>query len=106
MLSGLYVARLSALALDGVPGLLGAGEDWASWSSTCAAPGGVAVLMGGNGLRGGVWVGKSVCDREALVGEFGPDSELLEDQAVIKLSTVQLVRSRMARKQGSTATNL
>jgi hypothetical protein len=30
MLSGLYVARLSALALDGVPGLLGAGEDWAS----------------------------------------------------------------------------
>jgi len=44
--------------------------------------------MGGRGLRGGVWVGKSVCDREALVGEFGPDSELLEDQAVIKLSTV------------------
>lgn len=62
--------------------------------------------MGGNGLRGGVWVGKSVCDREALVGEFGPDSELLEDQAVIKLSTVQMVRSRMVRKQGSTATNL
>jgi hypothetical protein len=62
--------------------------------------------MGGNGLRGGVWVGKSACDREALVGEFGPDSELLEDQAVIKLSTVQMVRSRMVRKQGSTATNL
>lgn len=46
--------------------------------------------MGGNGLRGGVWVGKSACDREALVGEFGPDSELLEDQAVIKLSTLGL----------------
>lgn len=46
--------------------------------------------MGGRGLRGGVWVGKSVCDREALVGEFGPDSELLEDQAVIKLSTLGL----------------
>jgi hypothetical protein len=89
MLSGLYVARLSALALEGVPGLLGAGEDWASWSSTCAAAGGVAVLMAGRGLLGGVWAGRSVCDREILVGEFGPVSELLEDQAVIKLSTVQ-----------------
>jgi hypothetical protein len=106
MLSGLYVALLSALALDGVPGLLGAGEDWASWSSTWAAPGGVAVLMGGRGLRGGVWVGKSVCDRAILVGEFGPESELLEDQAVIKLSTVQMVRSRRVRKQGSSAANL
>lgn len=93
MLSGLYVARLSALALDGVPGLLGAGDDWASWSSCCAAAGGgVAVLIFGRGLLGGVC--RSVCDRFNLVGELGPVSELLEDQAVIKLSTT---RARMVR---------
>jgi hypothetical protein len=39
MLSGLYVdvARLSALALDGVPGLLGTGEEGAKLSSCVAA---------------------------------------------------------------------
>ena len=65
--------------------------------------------MAGRGLRGGVWAGRSVCDREALVGEFGPDSELLEDQAVMKLSTARIVSrigSRRVRKQGSNATNL
>jgi hypothetical protein len=41
--------------------------------------------MLGSGLLGGVC--RSVCDRDILVGEFGPVSELLEDQAVMKLST-------------------
>jgi hypothetical protein len=92
MLSGLYVdvARLSALALDGVPGLLGTGEDGAKLSSCEAADGGVAVLMEGSGLLGGVC--RSVCDRDSRVGEFGPGSEPAEDQAVMKLRT--------ARKEG------
>jgi hypothetical protein len=92
MLSGLYVdvARLSALALDGVPGLLGTGEDGAKLSSCDAADGGAAVLMEGRGLLGGVC--RSVCDRDNLVGEFGPGSEPAEDQAVMKLRT--------ARKEG------
>lgn len=67
-------ARLSALALDGVPGLLGAGEL------------GDTVSSGGRGLRDGVcW---SCGGLENRVGEFGPESALGEDQAVIKLRTV------------------
>lgn len=92
MLSGLYVARLSALALDGVPGLLGTGEDGAKLSSWDAAEGGVAVLMEGRGLLGGVC--RSVCDLDSLVGEFGPGSEPAEDQAVMKLRTAR-------KKEGS-----
>jgi len=90
MLSGLYVvvARLSALALDGVPGLLGTGEDGAKLSSCVAADCGVAVLIEGRGLLGGVC--RSVCDRDSRVGEFGPGSEPAEDQAVMKLRTLGL----------------
>ena len=63
------------------------------------------MLIAGRGRLGGVWAGRSVCDREILVGEFGPVSELLEDQAVIKLSTEQSVswivfsKGQEARKQ-------
>jgi hypothetical protein len=73
-----------------VPGLLGTGEDGAKLSSCVAADGGVAVLMEGRGLLGGVC--RSVCDRDSRVGEFGPGSEPAEDQAVMKLRT--------ARKEG------
>lgn len=94
MLSGLYVARLSALALDGVPGLLGTGEDGAKLSSCDAAEGSVAVLMEGRGLLGGVC--RSVCDLDSLVGEFGPGSEPAEDQAVMKLRTARKKKGQVA----------
>lgn len=45
------------------------------------------MLMEGKGLLGGVC--RSVCDRDNLVGEFGPGSEPAEDQAVIKLRTAR-----------------
>jgi len=96
MLSGRYVARLSALALDWVPGLPGTGEDGAKLSSCCAAEGGVAVLMEGRGLLGGVC--RSVCDLDRRVGEFGPGSELVEDQAVMKLRTARRKGQVAARK--------
>jgi hypothetical protein len=70
-----------------VPGLLGTGEDGAKLSSCDAADGGVAVLMEGSGLLGGVC--RSVCDRDSRVGEFGPGSEPAEDQAVMKLRTAR-----------------
>lgn len=73
-----------------MPGLLGTGEDGAKLSSCVAADCGVAVLMEGRGLLGGVC--RSVCDRDSRVGEFGPGSEPAEDQAVMKLRT--------ARKEG------
>lgn len=108
MLSGRTDALLSALALDGVPGVLGAGELLASWSTWCAADCDVAVSMAGKGRLDGVcW---SCWDFENLVGEFGPESELGEDQAVIKLSTavVEMLRQRSKGREGGceTATHL
>lgn len=86
MLSGLIEARLSALALDGVPGLLGAGEL------------GETVSRGGRGLRVGVCC--SCGGLENRVGEFGLASALGEDQAVIKLRTVVGRKRQAAGRKG------